>query len=104
MSDLQCPYCGAAQEVNHDDGRGYDELTRHEQTCSECGKTFVFTTQISFDYTPSKADCLNGADHRLEFDELLPRKYSRMACKECDFARPATADELAIAKAEGEKA
>lgn len=29
MSDLQCPYCEADQEVNHDDGMGYDESLRH---------------------------------------------------------------------------
>ena len=24
-SDVECPYCGAEQEINHDDGYGYDE-------------------------------------------------------------------------------
>lgn len=42
MSDMQCPYCGADQEVCHDDGAGYVEDQRHEHTCSECDKTFVF--------------------------------------------------------------
>lgn len=97
MSDLQCPYCQAEQEVNHDDGRGYDESSRHEQRCSECGKTYVFTTYISFDYEPSKADCLNGAEHRLKFRKSWPHKYSRMCCEDCDFERKATEDELAQA-------
>lgn len=60
MSDMQCPYCGADQEVCHDDGNGYAEGVKHEHECSECEKTFVFETFISFDYEPSKADCLNG--------------------------------------------
>lgn len=34
MGDMQCPYCGADQEVCHDDGAGYSEDTRHEHTCS----------------------------------------------------------------------
>ena len=29
MSDMQCPYCGADQEVCHDDGAGYSEDERH---------------------------------------------------------------------------
>lgn len=100
MSDLQCPYCGADEEVNHDDGHGYDESRRHEQECGVCGKTYVFKTCISYDYTPSKADCLNGAPHRLKFRKSWPFKYSRMCCEDCDYERRATADEL-LANLEG---
>lgn len=95
MSDLQCPYCEADQEVNHDDGMGYDEGLRHEQECSACGKTFVFTTTIHYHYQPSRADCLNDAEHRLEFQKSWPHKYSRMCCQDCDYTRPATEAELA---------
>ena len=38
MSDMNCPYCNAEQDVNHDDGEGYDESQKHEHECSECGK------------------------------------------------------------------
>jgi hypothetical protein len=94
MSDLKCPYCKAEQDVNHDDGRGYEESRRHEKECIECGKTFVFTTHISFDYTPEKADCLNGSEHRLNFRKSWPHQYSRMCCQDCDYSRMATPDEL----------
>jgi len=28
-NDVECPYCGAEQEINHDDGQGYDEDVLH---------------------------------------------------------------------------
>ena len=94
MSDMQCPYCGADQEVCHDDGAGYSEDQRHEQTCSECDKTFVFQTTIVLYYEASKADCLNGADHELEFRKSWPKEYSRIGCKHCDYERRATPEEV----------
>lgn len=30
-NDVECPYCGAEQEINHDDGQGYDEGVLHRQ-------------------------------------------------------------------------
>mgnify|MGYP003493967466 FL=1 len=101
MSDMKCPYCGADEEVCHDDGHGYAEDERHEHECSECEKTFVFRTKIVFYYDPSKADCLNGADHELQFRQSWPKEYSRMCCNHCDYERMATPDE--IASAQGEK-
>ena len=95
MSDMQCPYCGADQEVCHDDGQGYAEDRRHEHTCSECDKSFVFTTAISFDYRPRKADCLNGEPHDLKMSTTWPKKYSRMQCTHCDYERQPTAEERA---------
>ena len=95
MSDMQCPYCDAEQEVCHDDGHGYAEDVRHEHECSECEKTFVFTTMINFDYTPAKADCLNGAEHELSFRKSWPSTHSRMGCKHCDYERTATPEEIA---------
>jgi transposase-like protein len=95
MSDMQCPYCGADQQVCHDDGHGYAEDVRHEHECTECEKSFVFTTRISFDYTPHKADCLNDAPHNLEMSGTFPRKYSRMRCTQCDYDRQPTAEEFA---------
>ena len=43
MKDVECPYCGTGQEINHDDGYGYEEDDPHEQSCPHCDKTFVFT-------------------------------------------------------------
>ena len=94
MSDMKCPYCGANQEVCHDEGQGYEEGVRHEHECSECDKTFVFETHISFDYEPSKADCLNGYEHELEFRKSWPKEYSRMGCKHCAYERMATPEEI----------
>lgn len=61
--DIECPYCDAELDICHDDGFGYDEDTLHEMECDECGKNFVFSTMVSFNYFPQKADCLNGSSH-----------------------------------------
>ncbi len=66
MSDVECPYCHHDHEICHDDGHGYGEDMLHQETCGSCDKTFVFTTAISYHYEATKADCLNGAQHRLE--------------------------------------
>jgi hypothetical protein len=50
MSDVKCPYCEHEQEINHDDGYGYDEDRKHEQACTACRKYFQFQTSISYDY------------------------------------------------------
>lgn len=91
---MQCPYCGADQSVCHDDGAGYSEDRRHEHTCTECDKAFVFSTSISFSYEPHKADCLNGAKHELKISSTYPRRYSLMRCASCDYERRPTDDEF----------
>lgn len=63
MKDLTCPYCGHEQDVNHDDGFGYEEDEAHQVECAECEKKFIFHTHISFSYHESKANCLNGGPH-----------------------------------------
>jgi len=63
MADAECPYCSAAVEINHDDGYGYSENETYTQECHACGKTFVFTTCISFDYETFEAPCQNGGEH-----------------------------------------
>jgi endogenous inhibitor of DNA gyrase (YacG/DUF329 family) len=59
MSDVECPYCGCEQDINHDDGYGYDESQTFEQECPECEKTFAFTTYIHFSYNVKAAPYLN---------------------------------------------
>ena len=101
MADMQCPYCGADQKVNHDDGAGYSEDVAHEHECSACEKVFTFTTFISFSYYPIKADCLNDdGDHDLKFCKSWPEEYSTMRCKCCDYQRKATTHEIEAAKQE----
>jgi transposase-like protein len=97
IDDVECPYCGEGQEINHDDGYGYEEGDRHEQSCSDCGKTFVFTTSISYYYEAEKADCLNGGAHVLEISATYPREHSRMGCRDCDFNRKPTPEEFVVA-------
>lgn len=92
--DMNCPYCGEGQDVDHDDGAGYEESVRHEHTCRECEKTFVFTTSISYHYEPEKADCLNGSEHNLEMSKTYPRRYSQMLCQDCDYSRLPTPEEF----------
>ena len=94
MSDVECPYCGAEQEICHDDGFGYEEDRLHEMECCECEKTFVFTTSILFMYEPSKADCLNDGEHQFKPTGTVPRKYTRMRCSECGLERPCTDSEM----------
>lgn len=94
MSDLTCPYCDHDFEVNHDDGFGYSEDARHEQECPSCEKTFVFKTSIHYFYSESKADCLNDAEHDLKLSHRFPVHFSVMRCKNCDYQRSATAEEI----------
>ena len=94
MKDIECPYCGHSQEVNHDDGAGYDESTTHQMQCYECEKVFVFNTWITFNYSPEKADCLNGDDHDWKPTVTIPRQYTKMYCSMCDEERSCTADEM----------
>tara|TARA_R110002020_G_scaffold472424_1_gene700418 strand:+ start:13673 stop:13963 length:291 start_codon:yes stop_codon:yes gene_type:complete len=86
--DIQCPYCGKEQDVCHDDGAGYEEDKAHEMECCGCEKTFTFQTHISYDYYPSKADCMNGAPH--DFGgwsfvfSLNDKNFEDRHCKDCE--------------------
>lgn len=95
MSDVECPYCGAWEEINHDDGYGYGEDEVYQQNCGSCDKNFAFQTSISFDYDATKADCLNGGEHEFKASATLPRKYTRMYCTACDLKRTPTDIEMA---------
>lgn len=94
MSDLNCPYCDAELSVCHDDGFGYEEDVRHEMTCRECEKSFVFSTWISFHYEALKADCLNGAPHRLKQTNTYPRQFTKMRCIDCGHEEPLPSDAM----------
>ena len=79
MNDVKCPYCGADQEINHDDGYGYEESEEYEQDCVACDKRFQFTTSISFSYS---VYCQDG-DHNMQpFGDKWPNMYE---CEKCDF-------------------
>jgi hypothetical protein len=93
--DLNCPYCDASLEVNHDDGFGYDQDRAHEMQCDECKKYFIFHTHIHFSYHPEKADCLNGTPHNFSKWYELWRQNDNIAktltiteahrCRDCEF-------------------
>ncbi len=94
MKDVNCPYCDSPQEINHDDGYGYEEDCTHQQECGDCGKTFTFTTSISFDYEAEKADCLNEhGHHKYKLTITYPKKCTRMRCETCDHERQPTETE-----------
>lgn len=93
MSDVECPYCGAEQEICHDDGYGHEEDGVYQQECTACDKLFVFTTSIRFSYQVKKADCLNGSPHTFKRTITAPIEYTRMCCTVCDEERPLTDEE-----------
>jgi len=91
--DVACPYCGTYQEINHDDGYGYEEDGNHEQQCYNCEKNFIFTTAIIYHYEGYKADCLNGDEHLYKPVPTAPRCYAKMRCEMCGIEREPTEDE-----------
>lgn len=93
MKDVKCPYCGLEQDINHDDGYGYEENTLHRQECS-CGKTFAFTTQIEFYHEAYKAECLNGGEHQYKPTTTFPVEFTEMYCGECGKTRKPTEEEF----------
>jgi len=86
MNDVECPYCKSSQEICHDDGYGYEEDEIHDQECSNCGKTFGFTTYISYDYEVKELPCKNGEEHDLQDVKCIPKEFGvgRKRCSCCD--------------------
>ena len=79
MTEIECPYCNSTEEINHDDGHGYDEDVEHEQQCEACDKWFKYTTSISYNYEVLCQD----EDHVMEpFGEQYPNMFQ---CRNCDF-------------------
>jgi uncharacterized Zn-finger protein len=84
--DVECPYCGKFNEINHDDGYGYEENQTYEQECEFCGQTFVYTTSISFHYHAEQAPCKNGGEHDWQPIRGFPEEYFeyKKRCSYCD--------------------
>jgi len=90
MKDVECPYCGKEQEINHDDGYGYNESETFEQECSACDKIFTFTTSVSFYYDVKKVPCKNGDGEHRWIDKVgCPKEafIGRQYCDVCDEER-----------------
>lgn len=96
MSDVNCPYCDAEQEIEPDDGYGCEEGVRYEQQCGECDKYFIFTASISYYYESEKADCLNGAEHDFKPTKTYPREHTKMECSMCEERRNPTDEEMKL--------
>lgn len=94
MSDVECPYCGCGQEINHDDGYGYDEDELHQQECDSCSKVFTYTTAVLHLYEASKAPCLNGGNHEWNPTHTIPRWHTKMECDHCGETRAPTSEEM----------
>ncbi len=93
MNDIKCPYCEEWQEINHDDGYGYEEGEIYQQQCSVCEKNFTYTTGIIYVYEAEKADCLNDGEHDYQLTHTFPKEFSKMRCTMCDDERPLTKEE-----------
>lgn len=82
--DVECPECGADNEINHDDGFGYSEDQTHVMHCSHCDKQFGFHTSIHLHYSEVKTPCLNGGD-----DHILGTNFfhdgTQEYCEVCDY-------------------
>lgn len=99
MKDIKCPYCNYAQDIDHDDGYGYEEGELHKQECESCEKYFTFTTSIHYYYEANKADCLNGAEHKYKATRTYPIEWTRMECIDCgDERRPTEQEWIKIKK------
>jgi hypothetical protein len=94
MSDVNCPYCNAELDINHDDGRGYEEGVKHIEYCGKCEKEFVYQTSIIFHYDVEKADCLNGSEHDYKPTNTYPKEYTDMECVMCGKRRSPTEQEM----------
>lgn len=92
-SNVECPYCEKEQEINHDDGYGYEEDEVYQQQCDFCDKVFAYTTSIHFTHNANKADCLNEGEHEWKRIATTPIEYTTMGCTMCDERRKPTEDE-----------
>lgn len=88
-NDVECPYCGKGQEINHDDGMGYEENEAHMQECEYCEKVFVFHTSILFYYEAIKAPCANGGEHDWRKITGYPEEHfvGKQRCQVCEEER-----------------
>ena len=96
MKDIECPYCEHEQEINHDDGYGYEEGELYQQQCSNCDKFFVYTTSISYYHEATKADCLNDSEHTFRATSTYPKECTRMECTQCGEIRQPTEEEMKV--------
>lgn len=81
--DVKCPYCGADNEICHDDGYGLEEGVKHQQECRECERTFVYDTTICLYYEAYPAPCIDSGKHKWEETRTIPRCMRKLECSVC---------------------
>ncbi len=103
MCDIECPYCGEEQEINHDDGYGYSEDDLHQQQCGDCDKVFSYTTCISFVYEAEKAPCLNDKNFKHDFTKETHTKswYEDEITRSCELCNYKETENLTNTAAHG---
>ncbi len=79
MGDVKCPYCETEQEINHDDGYGFEDGVEFTQECTNCRKKFKFTTEISYDY-----EVFCDGEHDMQQSPILEHN-DLWSCSKCDF-------------------
>jgi hypothetical protein len=79
VSDIKCPDCGTENEINHDDGQGYEEDLEHTQDCSSCNVEFKFSTSIMYCY---EVFCGEDTPHKLEL-----YKDDFYFCENCEYVQ-----------------
>ncbi len=84
-SDVDCPYCGKGNDINHDDGYGYEEGELFSQECGDCGKTFAYSASMSWNHEAFEAPCLNGEPHKWKQCSGYPEEafIGRFECPDC---------------------
>ena len=93
MKDVKCPYCGGEQDIDHEDGYGYEEDTLHQQECVHCNMYFTYATMMHFSYEVYKASCLNDGVCEFEPTITYPKFATRMRCRICEAEREPTKEE-----------
>lgn len=84
--DIQCPYCKGYFSY---DGEGFDQDEEWEEECPCCEKFFIVTGSYLRLFHPSKADCLNGAEHDFKQIQGYPEEYykGKQRCPMCGKER-----------------
>ena len=61
QKNITCPYCLNERQGDCEDIGDQDKDI--EEECSECGKTFIYTTDYDVTFCSRVVPCLNGAPH-----------------------------------------
>jgi len=90
MSDLECPYCHAENDLSNDEKMLFSESRLEQHQCYECEKIYIFSIYIPPPtYTAYLAECLNDGNHQWEILKSYPKErgLAKMRCKVCDETR-----------------